>query len=327
MKPDRVLVVDMGGLARGFPIDTGRYPGAVVAPYEAGALPHRAVQAWLRGLDVAFAVETLYDWRIPQWASAIGCATVVQANAEFFRPPDELPSVPTRWWAPTPWRMEHLPPDTRVVPVPVADDRFPFAIPEPTDALRVLHVAGHAAMADRNGTTLFLEALRRVHGPVQVRIITQDERLRPGRARCSVPVEVVVGGVENYWDLYRDADVLVLPRRYGGLCLPAQEAMASGLALIMSDAEPQRSIWPAECVRSATGMPRLACPGGRLALTNARPEAIADAINRLAVDRERLVEMQRASLAWAEAHRWSALRGLYERELEEVAQAGRTVVR
>ncbi len=162
---------------------------------------------------------------------------------------------------------------------------------------------------------------------MQVRIITQDERLRPGRARCSVPVEVVTGGVPNYWDLYADADVLVLPRRYGGLCLPAQEATASGLALIMSDAEPQRSIWPAECVRSATGMPRLACPGGRLALTNARPEAIADAINRLAVDRERLVEMQRASLAWAEAHRWSALRGLYERELEEVAQAGRTVVR
>jgi glycosyltransferase involved in cell wall biosynthesis len=39
------------------------------------------------------------------------------------------------------------------------------------------------------------------------------------------------------------ADVLVLPRRYAGLCLPALEAMADGCPVIMTDAPPQNG-WP-----------------------------------------------------------------------------------
>lgn len=315
MQPERVLVVEMGALARGFAVDHDRYPGATVVHFHAGELPERVVREWLDGLDVVFAVETIYDWRIPAWAEAVGCATVVQANPEFFRPPEELPSVPTRWWVPTPWRLDLLPPGTRVVPVPVADDRFAFRPPERDGPLRVLHVAGHAAMADRNGTGLVFEAMRRLQPPTRIRIVTQDEKLRPGRLRAGVEVEVVTGGVEHYWDLYDDADVLVMPRRYGGLCLPVQEAMAAGLAVVMSDTEPQRSIWPVERVRSATGAPRLRCPGGRLPMTNARPEAIAETLNALAVDLERLVSLQRASVAWAEANRWSVLRPLYEAEL------------
>lgn len=321
MQPERTLLVDMGELARGFPVFPERHPGATVVRYEHGQLPEQAVREWLDGLDVVFAVETLYDWRIPAWAAEVGCATVVQSNPEFMRPVDELPSVPTRWWNPTPWRQSFMPPGTKVVPVPVADDRHTFVIPEPTDTLRVLHVAGHVAMADRNGTMLVVEAIRRMRGPVSVRIISQDDKLRLPRLRSPVPVEVVTGGVENYWDLYADADVIVQPRKYGGLHLPGQEAMANGLALVMSDTEPQRSIWPMVPIRSATGIPRLQCPGGRLALTNARPESIAQIVNELAVDRGRLVEQQERSLAWAEANRWSVLRPLYETELAEAVAA------
>lgn len=320
MKPERTLLVDMGELARGFPVHLDRYPGATVVHYERGELPERIVREWLDGLDVVVSIETLYDWRLPGWAAAAGVATCVQSNPEFMRDPAELASVPTRWWNPTSWRQTFMPEGTRVVPVPVADDRFTFRAPPPGDTLRVLHVAGHAAMADRNGTTLVVEALRRLHGPISVRIVTQADTTR-WRVRSPVPVEVVTGGVADYWRLYDDADVLVLPRRYGGLCLPVQEAMASGLAVIMSDAEPQRSTWPVECVRSATGMPKLHCPGGRLALTNARPEAIAEAINLLAVDREHLAAQQAASLAWAEANRWSVLRPMYEAELAEACEA------
>lgn len=322
MQPERVLVVEMGALARGFPVHLERYPGATVVAYEGGRLPEDAVREWLTGLDVVFGVETLYDWAIPRWASEAGCATVVQANPEFFRTPAELSSVPTKWWVPTPWRLSFLP-DVQVVPVPVADDRFEFRPSKPADdgVLRVLHVAGHAAMADRNGTGLVLESLRRLQPPTRVRIVTQDERLRVGRVRAGVDVEVVTGGMENYWELYGDADVLVMPRRYGGLCLPVQEAMAAGLGVVMSDTEPQSSIWPALCVRSATGMPRLQCPGGRLALTNARPEAIADAINTLAAFPVQLQALQQASVAWAETHRWSVLAPLYEAELQAAVSA------
>lgn len=324
MKPARVLVVDMGELARGFPAHLDRYPGATVVQYERGELPERQVREWLDGLDVVVTFETFYDQRIPAWADAAGVATVNQANAEFLPPRGSLPCNPTRWWAPTPWRLSHLPEGTRVVPVPVADDRFTFRAPTPAadGVLRVLHVAGHAAAADRNGTGLVLETLRRLEPPMRVRIVTQDEKLRSGpRIRTGIDLEVVTGGVGDYWRLYDDADVLVLPRRYGGLSLQAQEAMAAGLAVIMSDCEPQASFWPVQRVRSATGPPRLRCPGGPLPLTNARPEAIADALNVLAGDRQHLADLQASSVAWAKAHRWGVLRPLYEREMADACDS------
>lgn len=321
MQPERTLLVDMGELARGFPPHPERYPGATVVHYEHGELvPTATVREWLDGLDVVFCVETFYDWRIPGWARDVGCATVCQVNPEFMRPPEELPSLPTRWWAPTPWRLNLLPPDTRVVPVPVADDRFPFAIPERGQQLRVLHVAGHRAMNDRNGTQLLLQGTPRM-GAMHLTVMTQDERRIgvPRSTRQGLTAECRHGGIADYWRLYEDQDVLVMPRRYGGLCLPVQEAMASGLAVVMSDAEPQRSFWPVMTVRTATTAPKHRCPGGRLAMSNARPEAIAEALNTLAKDPEALIELQQASLEWAKAHRWSVMRDLYERELADVA--------
>lgn len=319
MQPDRILVVDMGELARGFPIHRDRYPDATYATFEPPSLPEGQLREWFRGLDVCFGVETLYGPDVARWAAEEGCATVIQPNPEFTAP-DVSPWV-TRWWAPTPWRLSHLPAGTKVVPVPVPDDRFPFAVPEWTGTLRVLHVAGHAAAADRNGTNIVMEAVRLLRGPISVRIISQDEKVRLPRMRCSVPVEVVTGGVANHWDLYANADVIVQPRRYGGLHLPAQEAMASGLALVMSDTEPQRSIWPGVWVRSVTGPPRLQCPGGRLPLTTARPESIASVLNAWALDPEALRRQQEASLEWAERHRWSVMRSTYEAELREAADS------
>ncbi len=319
MKPERILVVDVGELARGFAPDFDRFPGATVVAYHQGELPEQTVRRWLHGLDVVFCVETPMDWRLIQWATDAGVATVVQANPEFCAP-DGRP-VPTAWWNPTPWRQSYMPEGCRVVPVPVDDDWHPFTLPEPAETLRVLHVAGHAAMADRNGTALVIEALRRLHGPVSVRIVTQDDRLRTPRLRTGVQVDVVTGGVQHHWDLYRDADVLVMPRRYGGLCLPVQEAMASGLAVVMSDTEPQRSIWPMIPIRSSTGIPRLRCPGGPLPLTAARSEHIAQILGELANDREMLRAQQVKSLEWAEANRWSVLKPLYEVELKAVMAA------
>lgn len=322
LRPERVLLVDMGELARGFPVYRDRYPDGTVVHYAHGELPERTVRDWLDGLDVVFTVETFYDWRLPGWGSEAGVATVAQVNPEFMRDPGELASVPTAWWAPTSWRLRTLPEGTDVVPVPVADDRFAFA-PSPRDddaPLRVLHVAGHRAMADRNGTGIVLDACRRLRGPIEVTIVTQDERL-VGRTRShpGVEISVVAGGVPDYWRLYDGFDVLVMPRRYGGLCLPVQEAMAAGLAVVMSDAEPQRSTWPVLTVLTSTSAPRLRCPGGPLPVHTARPEALANLLNDLTLDADRVAKQKAASVEWAEANRWSVLRPLYEDKLGALA--------
>jgi len=315
LHPDRTLVVrEPGAEAKGFPAQLDRYPGAAVVTYE-GGLAEAACREFLAGLDVVYLAETAYDPRFYGWASEAGCATVLAVMPEFYNQAEPPPA--DALWVPTPWRMEHLPAHTQLVPVPVADDRFPFTVPERDGPLRVLHVAGHRAAADRNGTTLLLQALRSVRQPMRVRMLTQD-RLLP---RASVPRHVDLdcepGGRADYWTLYEDADVLVLPRRYGGLCLPAQEAMASGLAVVMSDCAPN-DWWPTLRVPvRSSGSLRTAA--GELRLHSAMPRELALSLDRLAVDGEALRTQQEASLAWAEAHRWSALEGIYRAGLGDAA--------
>jgi glycosyltransferase involved in cell wall biosynthesis len=46
--------------------------------------------------------------------------------------------------------------------------------------------------------------------------------------------------------LYEGLDALILPHRYGGLCLPMNEALTSGLPVIMSNMSPNDAILPQE---------------------------------------------------------------------------------
>lgn len=316
MAPERTMLVDMGELARGFPVHHDRYPGATVVHYDAGQLPEGQVREWLEGLDVVFSAETFYDWRLCRWAEEAGAATVCQLNPEFLRPVAELPALPTRWWAPTSWRLDALPVGTEVVPVPVADDRFPFEIPERDGRLRVLHVVGHRAAADRNGTAVVLQAVARARGPMSVLLTTQDARVPLGRPSPGVTVDSRSGGLRDYWRLYEGFDVLLLPRRYGGLCLPVQEAMASGLAVVMSDTEPQRSTWPIRPVR--TGLKSIIrTPAGRVPLALVDPRSLARELDHLANNPDDLLREQERALEWAEAHRWSVLRPHYEARLAD----------
>ncbi len=46
--------------------------------------------------------------------------------------------------------------------------------------------------------------------------------------------------------MYKDFDALILPRRYAGLCLPTNEALISGLPVIMTDTSPNNELLPKE---------------------------------------------------------------------------------
>lgn len=310
LQPDRVLVVrEPGAEGHGFTPHLARYPDATVVHYEPGVgLPEQACRDWLAGLDVVYGAETWYDARWPGWAADAGTRAVLHAMPEFYRP--EMAA--TEVWNPTPWRHDTLPDGARVVPVPVAADRFPMAPPAPHQGpLRVLHVAGRRAAGDRNGTLQLLQALRHVRRPMRIRLMTQDARMpRAGRVRsAAATVEVRTGGVADYWRLYDDADVLVMPRRYGGLCLPVQEAMAAGLAVVMT-ACPPNDWWPVLPV-DAVQRGALATPAGEVPMWAAHPPALGRALDQLAADRDLLAARQRASVGWAEAHSWQALAAQY----------------
>jgi hypothetical protein len=315
LQPDRTMVVDMGALAGGFPAHLDRYPDATVVPFDGGSFPEDQVRDWIAGLDVVLTCETAYDWRLPEWCAEAGARLVCHVMPEFYRPQTE--HLPITWWNPTSWRMGHLPAGTRHVPVPVALDRWEGRTSKVEDRpLHLLHVAGHRAMADRNGTVLLAVALQRVRQPMVVTVVTQDDQLptRENPHHPGVEVRHVTGSVADYWDLYAGHDVLVMPRRYGGLCLPVQEAMAAGLAVVMPDASPQRDDWPVLPVRAHPG--RLVnTPCGGVALANTDPNALATELDRLAADPAAVALAQLRSQAWAHANSWEALLPLYREEL------------
>lgn len=301
LKPAAVLAVDMGELARGFAPKFDRYDSPMICKFDGHQfVDEEMVHAFLDQVDVVYTAETFYDQRFPGWCKLHGVKLCVHINPEFFTY-KKMQIENVQWWAPTDWRINELPAKTRVVPVPVALDRWP----EPSlheDEAVFLHVAGHAAAHDRNGTRTFLEALKSVSAPCAVRLVSQDAQIPNVAVSSRVSIEVVTNGVDNYWDLYQGSSVMVLPRKYGGLCLPANEACGAGLALIMTDVSPNHR-WPIDGVL-ATRKQWIRTPAGKILMSAASFRGLSDAISRLAVDHERRWKMQDMSRRWAERMSW-----------------------
>jgi glycosyltransferase involved in cell wall biosynthesis len=308
MRPDATLIVDMGQLGGGFPMHLGRYSSdATVAAFDGIKFrDEQQVRTWLEQIDVAYTAETFYDTRLPGWCDEHGVRLSVHINPEFWKWQRESQAWPAmRWWAPTAWRLEHLPATAAVVPVPVPLDRWPAPAPLREQPVFV-HVVGHRAAADRNGTSLLLAAVQRLAVPFRLRLITQGDRLPVPAVAPMVDVEVHTGGVEDYWRMYDDADVLVLPRRYGGLCLPANEAAGAGLALVMTDCSPNTR-WPIVGVHSHTTS-TMDTPGGSMPLAGADVAHLVQILSGLALDHEQRHEAQRRARRWAELMSWEQQR-------------------
>ena len=60
-----------------------------------------------------------------------------------------------------------------------------------------------------------------------------------------------VNDYDNYWEIWEDADVYVSPRKYAGQSLPLNEAMSLGMAVMMTDMEPQNQFLPSSFLSDA----------------------------------------------------------------------------
>lgn len=314
MRPDRTLVVDMGPHAHQFTQHLDRYPDATVVPFNAGVFDEAVMRRFFAGLDVAVMYETAYDHRAYDIARAAGCRTVLMAMPEFHRHLTEQLPTPDVVWVPTVWRLGMFPADTRLVPVPVdpEDALAPPASPSPV--LRVLHVAGHRATGDRNGTLAFLRALRLVRQPMAVRVTTQDPGI-PSVAGIKHLATFDQRRPTDHWRLYDQADILVMPRRYGGLSLPVHEAMAAGLGVAMTDCDPNPATWPICPIRCRPGL-TIRTPGGTVVLNAPDPGHLAAVLDRLAASPAEVADLKARARLWAAANTWDVLRPLYRAELE-----------
>lgn len=279
------------------------------------------VRQWMIGLDLILSLETFYSWKLVDWARDRGIQTALWAMPEYFRHvrKDNVLAMPTAVWNSSSWRQGTMPEGTRVVPVPVPLDRWPLDtldldVQSPP---RWLHVAGARAASDRNGTRVVLEALQYLRREHHVTMRAHDEAIYAPSVGAKVRLEVHCTGLPNYWDLYRDQDAMILPRRYGGLSLPAIESMGAGLALVMPDVSPQSDDWPILPI-VAPFLNHIVTGAGEIPICAPDARDLARLMDTCADHPEILAEQRRKSRVWAERHSWEKLGPTIMAEMERV---------
>lgn len=317
MPVERVLLVRYPSHLLDCPERPEWYPGHFPIEYDSRfhQLNETLVRQFLEGLDVVFSVETPYDWRLPNWAREMGVKTVIQGNPEFYRndqPEYAHQAEPDAWWWPTPWRLDRLP-RGQVMPVPMPDVPATAASDGP---IRFLHVVGKRAYMDRNGTDIVIDALRAITEPCDVTISGFGWDLPEIALPIGSPVRLVVEreGVQNRWQMYADQHILLLPRRYGGLSLPALEAAVSGVAVVMPDVSPNEVL--AARFLPARNDRYCQLAAGKIPMADVSHRDLGDFINRAAADPDDVRRMQERSLQMVP--RWSEMRAAYIEEFERV---------
>lgn len=251
----------------------------------------------LASCDVVYSAETYYDERLPSVVK-----TVLHVNPEFFR---HQPA--TRYWYPSSWMISDLPPG-ELVPTPIEDERIATDLP---GSSRLLHVGGHRATGDRNGTQIVGGLLKLIQRPW--RVCTQDGlKITPQVMRYTE----VFGTVKDRWSLYEGCGILVYPRRYGGQSLQVNEAMARGLAVVMGDQSPNFD-WPIVAIPTRPGG-WVKTPAGRVQMHMVQTAQLRANIEVLCENPDLLEVNQLRSLAWARDNAWS-LQGPRIRSLLEDA--------
>jgi glycosyltransferase involved in cell wall biosynthesis len=301
------------------------YPGIRSADFNghSGTVEEDAYRWLLTDVDVLLTAETAYDHRAWGWARDMGVRTVLVANPEFLGP-DKMAGVgPDVIVLPSPWRLDTIP---GAIHVPQPVDRKVFAFsPRPLgDPPRFLHVVGHRAARDRQGTDIVLDCLRFLKHRINLTIRTQgplsapQELMLRGLRRHQIP-NVVRADVEDPRELYAGYDVLLAPRRYGGLSLPLNEAASCGLAILAGNREPERSILPAEALCPVVAGREATFQGGVFRLEDVTPQGLAAGIDRLVENPGAIARLSEASDRYVSGIDWEVLRPRWLAMLERVA--------
>lgn len=258
MKPDKTLVVDISSLNHN-PQFPERYPDGI---FVRGFPTKGEIDEFLEGLDVVFIAESPYNYYLYDAAKKRGVKTAVQYNYEFF---DwySFPYFPTpdMLIAPSLWHFQEVQEfaDQRGIKhiylhCPVNRDLLPYRKIE--QAKTFVHPVGKPAAHDRNGTMILLYSLVHVKSDITVKIKTLNERFVASAFEGDLNdflnnvlpknVNLIIDATDqpNYWEHYSEGDVMVLPRRYGGNCLPLNEGLSVGMPVIMTDLSPNNQFLP-----------------------------------------------------------------------------------
>lgn len=249
LNPDKVIVINSRSF-NGNDQHMEWYVGRRNAFRIDGFIKQNEINPILDNIDVLLTFEIPYNYQLITAARMRGVKTIIQNNWEFtdyLRQP-ELP-LPDLLVNHSYWHLsdqERLWPDiTEYCATPVfledydtirEQNRSKFGKP------RFLHIAGRKTYEDRNGTQDLINAVKLIPKEIDFELVikTQTVDVYSDDPRIRVDREAP----EDERELYRWFDAMILPRRYGGACLPMNEALAAGLPVIMTDIDPNNKILP-----------------------------------------------------------------------------------
>jgi len=220
--------------------------------------PTKADFDWfLQDVDAILSCEIPYGYQLFSMAKEKGVETYLQYNYEFldYLQNKTLPQ-PTALISPSVWGMSDVENRTGMSPRLLRPPLFLNDYSKNSlqnckriGTRRILHIAGYQAIHDRNGTEDLIKAAVKSKSYFHLVI----------KAQSKLPYEVNDSRIifdysspEDNTLLYHDFDAMILPRRYGGLCLPMNEALASSLPVIMTDINPNNSLLPYNWLVKAT---------------------------------------------------------------------------
>jgi hypothetical protein len=282
---------------------------------------------FLKGLDIVFTCEIPYGYNLFDMARFMGVKTVLQYNFEFldYLQSPHLPK-PDLLVAPTLWRYDDVPFENKaVLPVPVATEHFTTRdLPEVASTF--LHIVGKPAIHDRNGTYDLLKALQFVTSTIKVVIkCTQPDYVVSVIGGYAIPenvtIEIDTENKPDYWDNYNEGDVLVMPRRYGGLCLPVNEALGAGMPVIMPHIDPNdtwlNADWLVPATKTSEFMARTT-----IDVFTTDAQALAKKIDQFATDRSFYSRAKHLAYNYKHRQSWETLKPVYETVFDELITKG-----
>jgi len=253
LKPYRLLVINSSSFSKNTEVNYHWYDN--FSGYRVNGFPtNHDIDVFLQGLTHVLCCENPLNFHLLSKASQQGIKSYVQSNWEFCDNLDKphLP-LPTKFLMPSHWKVEEMKElfgDDRVqyLPPPINPVEFKDAREKNliyVGKRRFLHIVGTLAAHDRNGTLDILEAIKYSKADYTLTITSQHDLPKEYMTQDK-RVIYKIGSTPEPQSLYENYDALILPRRYGGLTLTMNEALISGMPVIMTDISPNNKILPKE---------------------------------------------------------------------------------
>lgn len=260
IKPERILFINSESFSKNRVQHPEWYEG--FNGYLVHGFPNnREVKVFMQGLTHFYCIENPHNPLFFSLGERLGVKTYCASNYEFC---DNLNQpnfpLPTKFLMPSYWKVEEMKEKfghdrVEYLPPPLDPNEFTHAREVNMDRsgkVRFLHIVGTLAAHDRNGTLDLLEALKMIEADFELVIRSQHE-LPENYTTNDRRVVYDIQNVPEPSMMYKDFDAYILPRRYGGLSLTTNEALMSGLPVIMPDISPNNRLLPQEWLVPAFG--------------------------------------------------------------------------